>query len=159
LKAVAPAARGPELPWCPSCLCGALFLLRTGRFFGDAGAAFAGFQDSGDVVEGDAGGGEQSEPVVDEVVERGAGEILLTSMDRDGARNGYDLALLSAVSSAVSVPVIASGGAGNTGHLVDAIREGGADAVLAASIFHFGDITIGQAKAAMARAGLPVRQT
>jgi cyclase len=93
-----------------------------------------------------------------EVVERGAGEILLTSMDRDGARNGYDLALLSAVSSAVSVPVIASGGAGNTGHLVDAIREGGADAVLAASIFHFGDITIGEAKAAMAQAGLNVRQ-
>jgi cyclase len=94
-----------------------------------------------------------------EVVERGAGEILLTSMDRDGARNGYDLALLSAVSSAVGVPVIASGGAGDAGHLVEAIRDGGADAVLAASIFHFGDITIGQAKAAMARAGLPVRQT
>jgi len=91
------------------------------------------------------------------VVERGAGEILLTSMDRDGARSGYDLALLSAVSSAVGVPVIASGGAGNTGHLVDAIRAGGADAVLAASIFHFGDITIGEAKAAMAQAGLPVR--
>ena len=94
-----------------------------------------------------------------EVVERGAGEILLTSMDRDGARNGYDLALLTAVSSAVGVPVIASGGAGNTGHLVEAIRDGGADAVLAASIFHFGDITIGEAKAAMASAGLAVRQT
>ena len=94
-----------------------------------------------------------------EVVARGAGEILLTSMDRDGARNGYDLALLSAVSGAVGVPVIASGGAGTTDHLVEAIRDGGADAVLAASIFHFGDITIGQAKAAMASAGLPVRQT
>ena len=93
-----------------------------------------------------------------QVVERGAGEILLTSMDRDGARNGYDLTLLSAVSGAVSVPVIASGGAGNTDHLVDAIRDGGADAVLAASIFHFGEITIGEAKAAMANAGLAVRR-
>jgi cyclase len=94
-----------------------------------------------------------------EVVERGAGEILLTSMDRDGARNGYDIALLAAVSAAVGVPVIASGGAGNTGHLVEAIRDGGADAVLAASIFHFGEITIGQAKADMSRAGLSVRRT
>jgi cyclase len=94
-----------------------------------------------------------------DVVARGAGEILLTSMDRDGARNGYDLALLSAVTSAVGVPVIASGGAGTTDHLVDAVEQGGADAVLAASIFHFGDITIGEAKAAMARAGLPVRLT
>ncbi len=94
-----------------------------------------------------------------DVVARGAGEILLTSMDRDGARDGYDLALLSAVSAAVGVPVIASGGAGNTDHLVEAVRDGGADAVLAASIFHFGDTTIGEAKAAMASAGLPVRQT
>jgi cyclase len=94
-----------------------------------------------------------------EVVELGAGEILLTSIDRDGARNGYDLALLSAVSSAVGVPVIASGGAGSTDHLIDAVRDGGADAVLAASIFHFGDITIGDAKAAMANAGLAVRRT
>jgi len=93
-----------------------------------------------------------------QVVERGAGEILLTSMDRDGARNGYDLTLLSAVSGAVSVPVIASGGAGNTDHLVDAIRDGGVDAVLAASIFHFGEITIDEAKAAMANAGLAVRR-
>jgi cyclase len=93
-----------------------------------------------------------------EVVERGAGEILLTSMDRDGARDGYDLALLSAVSAAVGVPVIASGGAGDTEHLIEAVRDGGADAVLAASIFHFGEITIGEAKAAMARAGLAVRQ-
>ncbi len=92
-----------------------------------------------------------------DVVARGAGEILLTSMDRDGARNGYDIKLLNAVSESVGVPVIASGGAGNTDHLVEAVERGGADAVLAASIFHFGEITIGEAKAAMARAGLPVR--
>jgi cyclase len=90
-------------------------------------------------------------------VERGAGEILLTSMDRDGAKSGYDVALLRAVSSAVGVPVIASGGAGSTGHLVQAVKEGGADAVLAASIFHFGEISVGQAKQAMLDAGLPVR--
>jgi cyclase len=94
-----------------------------------------------------------------EVVERGAGEILLTSMDRDGAKTGYDTALLKAVSSVVSVPVIASGGAGVASHLVDAVRDGGADAVLAASIFHFGEISIGQAKRAMADAGLAVRLT
>jgi cyclase len=94
-----------------------------------------------------------------EVVACGAGEILLTSMDRDGARGGYDVALLSAVTSTVRVPVIASGGAGTTDHLVEAIEQGGADAVLAASIFHFGDIAIGEAKAAMARAGIPVRLT
>jgi cyclase len=93
------------------------------------------------------------------VVERGAGEILLTSMDQDGQKSGYDLALLKAVSSAVGVPVIASGGAGVAGDLVAAVREGGADAVLAASIFHFGEISIGEAKAAMAAAGLPVRLT
>jgi cyclase len=92
-------------------------------------------------------------------VERGAGEILLTSMDRDGARTGYDTALLRAVSSAVGVPVIASGGAGSTDDLIAAVRDGGADAVLAASIFHFGEISIGQAKRAMAAAGLPVRLT
>ena len=91
-------------------------------------------------------------------VERGAGEILLTSMDRDGAKTGYDTALLKAVSSAVSVPVIASGGAGRVSHLVDAVTDGGADAVLAASIFHFGEVNIGEAKAAMAAAGLPVRR-
>ncbi|QUD86529.1 imidazole glycerol phosphate synthase subunit HisF [Phenylobacterium montanum] len=90
-------------------------------------------------------------------VERGAGEILLTSMDRDGAKSGYDVALLRAVSSAVGVPVIASGGAGTTDHLIEAVQAGGADAVLAASIFHFGEIAIPEAKAAMARAGLPVR--
>jgi cyclase len=89
--------------------------------------------------------------------ERGAGEILLTSMDRDGAKNGYDTALLRAVSAAVTVPVIASGGAGELGHLVDAVKYGGADAVLAASIFPFGEISIGEAKAAMGAAGLPVR--
>jgi len=91
------------------------------------------------------------------VVARGAGEILLTSMDQDGAKTGYDTALLKAVSQAVGVPVIASGGAGCTDHLVAAVAEGGADAVLAASIFHFGEITIGQAKTAMAEAGLPMR--
>jgi cyclase len=90
-------------------------------------------------------------------VELGAGEILLTSMDRDGARSGYDTALLKAVSSAVSVPVIASGGAGSAGHLVDAVKAGGADAVLAASIFHFGEISVGQAKQSLLDAGLPVR--
>jgi cyclase len=92
-------------------------------------------------------------------VERGAGEILLTSMDRDGSKAGYDVALLKAVSSAVGVPVIASGGAGNTQHLVEGVRDGGADAVLAASIFHFGEISVGEAKRAMAEAGLPVRRT
>jgi len=92
-------------------------------------------------------------------VERGAGEILLTSMDRDGAKTGYDTALLKAVSSAVGVPVIASGGAGNSEHLIDAVRDGGADAVLAASIFHFGEISIGEAKRAMAAAGVPMRLT
>jgi cyclase len=92
-----------------------------------------------------------------DAVARGAGEILLTSMDRDGAKNGYDTALLHAVSSAVGVPVIASGGAGNTDHLIDGVRQGGADAVLAASIFHFGEISIGEAKRAMAAAGLPMR--
>ncbi|MDR3513107.1 MAG: imidazole glycerol phosphate synthase subunit HisF [Caulobacteraceae bacterium] len=92
-------------------------------------------------------------------VERGAGEILLTSMDRDGAKTGYDTALLKAVTSAVGVPVIASGGAGNAADLVAAVKEGGADAVLAASIFHFGEISVGEAKRAMADAGLPMRLT
>ncbi len=91
------------------------------------------------------------------VVARGAGEILLTSMDRDGARDGYDIALLAKVNAAVGVPVIASGGAGSTDHLIDAVKTGHADAVLAASIFHFGDISIGEAKAAMRAAGIPVR--
>ena len=91
------------------------------------------------------------------VVERGAGEILLTSMDRDGAKIGYDIPLLRAVTGAVTVPVIASGGAGKTEHLVEAARDGHAAAVLAASIFHFGEISIGEAKRAMAKAGIPVR--
>lgn len=93
----------------------------------------------------------------EEAVRRGAGEILLTSMDRDGARIGYDLELLAAVSDAASVPVIASGGAGSTQHMVEAVTVGHADAVLAASVFHFGDLTIGETKAAMAAAGIPVR--
>jgi cyclase len=92
-----------------------------------------------------------------EAVQRGAGEILLTSMDRDGAKTGYDLALLRAVTGVVSVPVIASGGAGNAQHLVEAVTEGHADAVLAASIFHFGEVSISQVKQAMAGAGIPVR--
>ena len=92
-----------------------------------------------------------------DAVERGAGEILLTSMDRDGAKIGYDIPLLKAVTGAVNVPVIASGGAGTAEHLVEAAREGRAAAVLAASIFHFGEITIGEAKRAMADAGVPVR--
>jgi cyclase len=91
-----------------------------------------------------------------EAVERGAGEILLTSMDRDGTSDGYDLALTAAVSDAVSVPVIASGGAGELEHLVAALRAG-ADAVLCASIFHYGRFTIAQAKAHLAAAGIPVR--
>ncbi|WJR78417.1 imidazole glycerol phosphate synthase subunit HisF [Bradyrhizobium sp. NP1] len=92
-----------------------------------------------------------------EVVALGAGEILLTSMDRDGTRQGFDLPLTRAVADSVRVPVIASGGVGNLDHLVDGIREGHATAVLAASIFHFGEFTIRQAKDHMARAGLPMR--
>jgi cyclase len=94
-----------------------------------------------------------------EVVARGAGEILLTSMDRDGAKIGYDLELLKSVTAAVGVPVIASGGAGCAQHMVDAVVQGGADAVLAASIFHFGEVSIAEVKQAMAGAGLPVRLT
>ena len=88
---------------------------------------------------------------------RGAGEILLTSMDRDGTKSGFDLALTRAIADAVPVPVIASGGVGTLAHLVDGVVEGHASAVLAASIFHFGTYTIGQARAALADAGLPVR--
>ena len=87
----------------------------------------------------------------------GAGEILLTSMDRDGAKIGFDLALTRAVADAVTIPVIASGGVGNLDHLVDGVREGHASAVLAASIFHFGEYTIRQAKARMAAAGIAMR--
>ncbi len=94
---------------------------------------------------------------VREGVERGAGEILLTSMDRDGTEDGYELELTRAVSDAVDVPVIASGGAGRLEHLVEAITEGGADAVLCASIFHYGQYTVGQAKERMRAAGIPVR--
>jgi imidazole glycerol-phosphate synthase subunit HisF len=92
-----------------------------------------------------------------EVVSLGAGEILLTSMDRDGTRQGFDLRLTRAIADSVTVPVIASGGVGNLDHLVDGIREGHATAVLAASIFHFGEFTIRQAKDHMVRAGLPMR--
>lgn len=92
-----------------------------------------------------------------EVERRGAGEILLTSMDCDGTKDGYDIALTRAVSDAVKIPVIASGGAGNLKHLVDAVKLGGASAVLAASIFHFGTYTIEQAKREMRAAGRPVR--
>jgi cyclase len=93
-----------------------------------------------------------------EMVARGAGEILLTSMDRDGTKSGFDLELTRHVSDAVSVPVIASGGVGSLQHLSDGIRIGGADAVLAASIFHYGEFTVGEAKALLARDGIPVRQ-
>ena len=89
----------------------------------------------------------------------GAGEILLTSMDRDGTRDGFDLALTQAVCNTVDIPVIASGGVGNLDHLVDGIKEGHADAVLAASIFHFGDYTVQQAKLRMQEAGIEVRIT
>jgi len=87
----------------------------------------------------------------------GAGEILLTSMDRDGTKSGFDLALTRAVADAVRVPVIASGGVGTLDHLVEGIRDGGATAVLAASIFHFGTFRIGEAKARLAASGIPVR--
>ena len=92
-----------------------------------------------------------------EVVSLGAGEILLTSMDRDGTRQGFDLPLTQAIADSVPVPVIASGGVGDLDHLVDGIRQGHATAVLAASIFHFGEFTIRQAKEHMVRAGLPMR--
>ena len=91
------------------------------------------------------------------VESKGAGEILLTSMDRDGTRAGFNLPLTRAISDAVSIPVIASGGVGTLDHLVDGVTEGRASAVLAASIFHFGEFTIGEAKAHMAAAGIPVR--
>jgi cyclase len=92
-----------------------------------------------------------------QMTRRGAGEILLTSMDRDGTKAGFDLELTRAVSDAVTVPVIASGGVGNLDHLADGIQKGGADAVLAASIFHYGEYTVAQAKARMAERGIPVR--
>ena len=93
-----------------------------------------------------------------EGAERGAGEILLTSMDRDGTEDGYELTLTRAVAEAVDVPVIASGGAGTLDHLVEAVEEGGADAVLCASIFHYGTYTVHEAKERMREAGIPVRE-
>lgn len=92
-----------------------------------------------------------------EMAQRGAGEILLTSMDRDGTKAGFDLELTRAISDAVTVPVIASGGVGTLDHLVDGVQQGGADAVLAASIFHYGEYTVGQAKQHMASRGIPMR--
>ena len=94
----------------------------------------------------------------EQMVEYGAGEILLTSMDRDGTRSGFDLELTRAVADAVSVPVIASGGVGSLDDLADGVQIGGADAVLAASIFHYGQYTVGEAKALMAARGIPIRQ-
>ena len=93
------------------------------------------------------------------VTAKGAGEILLTSMDRDGTKSGFNLPLTRAISDAVSIPVIASGGVGTLDHLVDGVRLGGASAVLAATIFHFGEFSIPQAKAHMAAAGIPMRIT
>ena len=92
-----------------------------------------------------------------EVEERGAGEILLTSMDCDGTRDGYDIELLQEINKVISIPVIASGGAGKPQHLEEAILEGKADAVLAASIFHFGEIAIKDVKAELEKAEIPVR--
>jgi imidazole glycerol-phosphate synthase subunit HisF len=92
-----------------------------------------------------------------EVVELGAGEILLTSMDRDGTKKGYDIVLTRAIADAITVPVIASGGVGTLDHMVEGIRDGHATAVLAASIFHFGEHSVREAKAYMAKAGLPMR--
>ncbi len=92
-----------------------------------------------------------------EAEELGAGEILLTSMDRDGTTDGYDLELTRAIAEAVGIPVIASGGAGELDHLVEGVREGGADAVLCASIFHYGTYTVAEAKRRMDEAGIPVR--
>jgi cyclase len=91
------------------------------------------------------------------MMEKGAGEILLTSMDRDGTKQGFNLPLTRAISDAVTIPVIASGGVGNLDHLVDGVTKGGASAVLAASIFHFGEYTIQEAKSHMAAAGIPMR--
>lgn len=93
----------------------------------------------------------------EKMVQLGAGEILLTSMDNDGVKQGFDLGVTRAISDAVSVPVIASGGVGNLQHLVDGVQQGGADAVLAASIFHFGEFTVPQAKSYMAERGIEVR--
>ncbi|WP_370315806.1 HisA/HisF-related TIM barrel protein, partial [Thalassolituus sp.] len=91
------------------------------------------------------------------MAEFGAGEILLTSMDRDGVKTGFDLGVTKAISDAVNIPVIASGGVGNLQHLVDGVKVAGADAVLAASIFHFGEYTVQEAKKFMADAGIEMR--
>ena len=91
------------------------------------------------------------------IAAKGAGEILLTSMDRDGTKSGFNLPMTRAISDAVDIPVIASGGVGTLDHLVEGVTKGGASAVLAASIFHFGEFTIAEAKAHMAAAGIPVR--
>jgi imidazole glycerol-phosphate synthase subunit HisF len=109
------------------------------------------------VQGGRAETGREAVEWVREGVERGAGEILLTSMDRDGTEDGYELELTRAVADAVDVPVIASGGAGNLDHLVEAVERGRADAVLCASIFHYGQYTVREAKERMREAGLPVR--
>ena len=103
----------------------------------------------------------QCEPVAwaKELADRGAGEILLTSIDRDGTMQGYDLQLIEMVASAINIPVIASGGAGNYQHMIDAVKQAGASAVAAASIFHFTEQTPSGAKSAMSAAGIPVRQS
>ena len=106
---------------------------------------------------GRIGTGLEAVPWARQVEDLGAGEIVLTSMDCDGTKDGYDLEITAAVSSAVSIPVVASGGAGNPEHLADAIEIGKADAALAASIFHFGEYTIQQTKQVMASRGIPVR--
>ena len=93
------------------------------------------------------------------VESKGAGEILLTSMDRDGTRAGFNIDLTRAIADAVNIPVIASGGVGTLDHLVEGVTEGHASAVLAASIFHYGEYTVGQAKERMAQRGIPVRRT
>ena len=105
------------------------------------------------------GTGLEAVPWAQEVERLGAGEIVLTSMDADGTKNGYDLEVLRAVSDAVTIPVVASGGAGKPEHLVDAILIGKADAALAASIFHFGEYTIEETKRVMKAAGIPVRES
>ena len=123
--------------------------MRARRFEGNVGAV---------VVERDAvARGLDAAEWAARVTELGAGEILLTSMDRDGTKDGFDLDLTATVVDACCVPVIASGGVGTLQHLVDGVRVARADAVLAASIFHFGEFTVAQAKAAMASAGVSVR--
>ncbi|QGJ71233.1 Imidazole glycerol phosphate synthase cyclase subunit HisF [Planctomycetales bacterium 10988] len=102
--------------------------------------------------------GLQAVPWAQEVEQLGAGEIVLTSMDADGTKNGYDLPMTAAVNEAITVPLVASGGAGSPDHLADAILQGGADAALAASIFHFGEYTIDETKQVMADRGIPVRR-